>query len=464
MAQKDAEVVIGADASAVERAAATAIDAWRGAGSSITGALAGVGRSLADIALNASKVNFSSQHEQVKQFENASAHLAIAMGRDLESVRASMEATGIAIGKRPAEVAAWEHAVGRLTYNFGAAGEAIKGMSALAAQTGRSVEDYQGLAAVMGTVGKVTGDTSHAVGVLNAQAQALGTAGGIAAFSDQVEALGDTISHFAGQSERDFLRVTAVAAALGQGLSPQASGRVQQQALGALSGDPLRWERFLGKSITDEHGEIRNDKDMNPATIMRDITEKVKRRYGHDAKRVLQLNFGAETGAALFNADYGKAVKAAGLAPSGAAEDAMHALGGTDAQKRAVDESQLAASSRALMGSSTALGRAADALQHFAAHNPLLSTLGGTVAGSVVSSVIGKGVGMLGGAAGSGGLGSLIGGAGGFGSLGGLGMAALPWLGAGAAVAGGAYLGGKAGMWIDEKTGWTDKAFGTGKR
>src|SRR5262249_19085061 len=147
-------------------------------------------------------INFASQHAAVKEFEGATARLAVASGRDLESVRAGFEATGKSIGKRPGEVAAWASEVGKLTYNFKGAGEAIEGLSGLAAETGRSVEDYRGLAITLGSVGKVAGDTGHAVGVIVAQSEKLGVQGGPAAFADQIEALGDTISQFSVNSER----------------------------------------------------------------------------------------------------------------------------------------------------------------------------------------------------------------------------------------------------------------------
>jgi hypothetical protein len=339
--------------------------------SSMASAARSVVSSFADVATAQGKISFASQHAQVREFEGATARLAVSTGRDLETVRAGFEKTGVSIGKRPGEVAAWANEVGKLTYNFKGASEAIEGISGLAAQTGRSAEDYRGLAVELGTVGKVAGSTEHAIGVITSQAEKLGVQGGVAAFADQIEGLSDTISQFAVSSERDFAKVTALAGELGKGLSPQAAGRVQQQAFGALSSDPLGWERFLGHGILDKQGHVED-----PTKVMKEITEKTKKRYGKDALRVLRLNFGAETGSALFNADYGEATKAAGLAPSKAGGTALGALNATDAGQRNVADAKLAESSRALMGSSTNLGRAADALQKFAASNPFTSTLG----------------------------------------------------------------------------------------
>src|SRR5581483_5312797 len=252
-----------------------------------------------------------------------------------------------------------------------------------AAETNRSVEDYRGLAVVLGTVGRVGGDTSQVLGVLAAQAEQPGRSGGIAAFAQQIEGLGDVISRFAVGSERDFLRITALASALGRGLSPAAAGRVQQSAFGAIASDPLRWERFLGKKITDEHGQVEH-----PEEVLAQITEKVKKRYGSNARRVLMLNFGAETGAAMFNADFGAAAKASGLAPSTGAAQAQKAYLETDAGKREVAEAELAKSSIDLMGSSTKLGAAADKLQQWAAHNPISTTILATAMGTATTTFL----------------------------------------------------------------------------
>lgn len=421
----DAKVTVDADASAVDRVfgemKAGAKSAASEMVSSLGNAAKSVALSLGDIVTSAGKVNFASQHSQVQAFEASTARLAVSAGRDLEGVRSEFEATGKAIGKRPAEVAAWSNEVGRLTYNFDGASKSMKGMSALAATTGRSVEDYRGLAVELHNVGAVAGDTTNVIGVMAAQAEKFGNAGGIAAFADQIEGLGSTISMFSIKSEADFTKVTALAGELGKGLSPQAAQRVQQTAFGSIAADPLRWERYLGKSITDEQGHV-----QDPSKVLQEITEKTKKRYGQDSRRVLMLNFGAEAGAAMYNANYSEAARAAGLGPSATPEQRQKEFLATDAGKRAQAESKLDESSRALMGSSTKLGAAADAMQRFAASNPITSTV---VAGALSSGAatglgaLGK---ILGGPGGGGGIAGKIGlgGAGGALALGGAALAA----------------------------------------
>ncbi len=389
----DATITIGADASAVERAANVAKAAWQNAGSAITSAVGQAAKQmvsdLASVATAQGKVNFSAQHQSVREFEGATARLAVSMERDLGGVRSSIINTGAEIGKRPQEVAAWASEVGRLTYNFKGAIDSQKGLAGLAAETGRSLSDYRGLATELANVGKVGGDTTDVIGVLTAQSEKLSVSGGIAAFADQIEGLGGTISMFATKSTADFEKVTALAGALGKGMNPQGAQRAQQSVLGTLQADPMRWERYLGRNIMDEHGQI-------PAAdlpqIMQDIVAKTKGRHGARAKRILQMNFGNEGGAQLHDMDFAAASEAAGLAPSNKPAGALASYQATDAGKRDVASAQLEVSSINLMGSSTLLGRAADGLQRFAASNPL-STTAATVFATTAAATFSAGLG-----------------------------------------------------------------------
>lgn len=447
---EDASISVGANASAAERVAAVMKTTWRDLGDSIKSSIGGAARAvladLASIATAQGKVNFTSQHQQVREFEGATARMATAMRRDLEGVRASVESTGHAIGKRPGEVAQWADSVGQLTYDLGGAADAMKGMSGLAADTGRGVESYRGLAVTLSTVGHVAGDTTHAVGVLQAQADMLGTKGGVAAFADQIDALRDTVSNFAVSSEADFSKITALAAELGKGLSPQAAGRVQQSAFGAVAADPLKWERYLGHGIMNKEGHVED-----PSKVLQEITEKTRRRYGKDARRVLQLNFGAETGAAMDNADYKEAAKAAGLGPSDKPAAAQSTLNNTDAGKRNIAEADADISARKMSGSATALGTAADKLQKFAASYPILSTAlttGVTMGMGTLASTLGSHIATMMGGKGAGGA---VGGAVDLATkgIGGVG-AAIPVIGAGLAGVGVGMAAGELIMGSDE--------------
>jgi len=453
--KKDAEITIGADASAVERATAVAKAAFRDLGnamkSSIGDAAQQVITDLGNVVLAQGKISFGSQQQQVREFEASTARLAASTRQNADTIRSAYEATGAAIGKRPQEVAAWTLEVGRLTYNYDAASKSIQGMDALARETGRNASDYRGLAVEMQLVGGVAGDTGHALGVLKSQADLLGTTGGVAALADQVEGLQDVMSRLGGTSEKGFATVTALAGELGKGLNPIAARRVQQTVLGDLSSDTVGWSRFLGRDITNEHGQI--DQEKLPA-ILQEITSKIKHTYGKDARRMLQLQFGSEAGAALFNADFGEVQRVANAPASSRPAEAQRAYIQSDAGQRDVAQSQLAASSRDLLGSSTKLGQAADALQRFAASNPISSTLISTAIGGAMGnflSTFGKSLATMMGGKGAGGAvggvmdlatkGTAIGAAG-----------IVPILGAGAlGVGAGVAIGQAYNQWQDER-------------
>lgn len=405
----DARVTIDGDASGLTRALALGANSVRDFGNSVTSAL-GPLKSLMDVPLQQGRINFAGQAAQVREFEASSARLATSMGRDLQQVRGALDATGISLGKRPQEVAAWASEVGKLTYNFGGAANALKGISGLAALTGRSTDAYRGLAVELANVGKVGGDTTDVIGSLATQAEMLGNKGGVAAFADQVEGLTDTISRFSRSATADFLAVTALAGTLGKNLAAKGdyagAGRAAGGALGVVQSDPRRWERYLHKTLMDENGQIQA-KEM--PQIMHDIIQKaIKERGVGGARRVLMQssNFGNEGGASMMNAylrgdlEPGKIAALAKAGPSGAPQAALARYLGTDAGKRDTAEATLAVSSEKLLGSASLLGKAADALQRFAASNPVTSSM----ATAGVSAGIGSALGGLVKAGGKGGL------------------------------------------------------------
>lgn len=458
----DAKVKVGADVEDVKKAMAGAKSAVHDFAES---AVKGIGRvtesmvsGFASIVTAQGKVDFSSQFARVREFESVTAHLGVAAGTSLEAYRSSVEQVGIAIGRRPGEVAAWASEVGKLTGNFKGAVDAATGISELAAATGRSIEDYRGLAVELANVANVGGDTHDVLGQINIQAQTLGVKGGVAAFAGQIEALGDTISHFAIRSEQDFTRVTSLAAVLGQGLSIQQASRVQQQVLGNIASDPLGWSRTLGRDITNEHGQVED-----PASVLLEIVQKTQRAYGsgNTLKRVLQQNLGAEGGAEIYakfkSGELERGVgqqswlstlsHITGFQPVADLKKAQTDLLNTDAGKRDVATAKLDTAARDLMGSSTALGRAADALQQFSAAHPIASTAAVGAAGALGSSLLGT-IGKFGiKALGFGSAGSAAGGgaAAGIGGLAGL-------AGAGLAFLGGTALGGAAGYGIEKNS------------
>jgi hypothetical protein len=279
--------------------------------------------------------------------------------------------------------------------------------------------------------------------------------GGVAALTDQVAAAGEQLTLMSGKGKQAALDLSAFLAVMGRGLDPAAAGRVGQQSVSAITGDPRRWERYLGRHILDEHGHV--DAGQLP-TIYSDIYKKARRQFGggDTLRNVLINNFGAETGSAILNAgktgSLGEVAGLAHAAPVSVAGDAQAKLLETDAGKRSRAEADLAVSARELLGSSTALGKAADALQRFSSTSPVL----GTFAATAASNIFGGQLANLGKR-----LEDVIGGGKGGGKAGGLGGAfgkAGGFLGKAGAVAGAGLAGYELGTYLDEQYHLSDAA------
>jgi hypothetical protein len=393
----DAKITVGADSSGVDKALAVSLSFLKNfageAKSAISGAITSIASDLSNVALAQGKVNFSSQHTQVRDWEASSARMAISVGRDLQQLRGESEAVGLSLGKRPGEVVAWSSEVGKLTGNFSGAMQGMKGISELAAGTNRTAQEYRGLAVELAQVGKISGDTSGAVALLKQQADSLGVSGGVASFADQVQGLSDAFSYFAVKGEQDFGKMTEMAAKLGGGGANQATaGRIQQGVLGNIAGNSFQWSRFLGRDIYDKEGNLED-----PNKTIGDIVQKIEKTYKRpdQARRALILQFGAQAGSRLHRLhETGELYQSPKMASGGgpAPADALKQYLGTDAGKRDQAQAQLAVASDKLLGSSSALGIAADKLQAFAAGHPIASTVASTAAGGVISGVMGSAV------------------------------------------------------------------------
>jgi hypothetical protein len=427
------------------QAAREVLGAWRSATNDMASAVSGAARAMVadftNVVTAAARVNFASQAEQVRELERSAARMGASMGRDFQSIESQANAIGAAIGKRPQEVLAWAQSVGELTGNFGDAIEAQKGLAGFAASTGRDLGAYKQLAGQMNSIGVAGKDLGGVMGTISAQAEALGTSGGPAALADQFSALGDSVTGFADRGAAGVTKLTALIGELGHGLDRASAARVTTGVLGALQSDPRRWERYLGHHVLDDQGHV-----ADPTQVLKEVYSKARRQFGggETLRNVLIGNFGAESGMALFNAGksgrFDEAAKIAGMAPSSKPDAALGAYQASAPGQRDAAAVQLAISSEKLLGASSALGRAADALQQFSANHPIAGTLAANAGAGIVgaaTSGVGKAV--------TGGL-TAMGGGGVMGAVKGIGGVAL----AGAA-------GYAAGTYLDEKFGLSDR-------
>src|SRR5438132_17957 len=114
----------------------------------------------------------------------------------------------------------------RATAPWRRAGEAVAGGFRRA---GQAISSQRGpLGIVMHNSLGVTDEMDKALGKIRAQAEALGTVGGAAAFQDQILALGGALTGVATQSEEARSRVTALIGILGKGYSAPQAQQIQQ--------------------------------------------------------------------------------------------------------------------------------------------------------------------------------------------------------------------------------------------
>lgn len=432
-----------AAAEEIAHAAEKAKTAFSGIGS----ALGGVVTQLGQVALGAGSINFAAAQQGVRSFEEATARLGVAAGESLGRVRQQFEQIGQATGTQPDKVAAWAAAVGRLTYDFQGARDSFAALNAEGVATGRSADEMERLGVVLHNSLGVTEDMTSALGSIRAQAQALGTTGGPAALEDQLTRLGPVLSQLSTQTEGQRRRLTALAAEVGHGLSPEAAARAQQGVLGVTEQNAyMIGKHFLGMRTRDIYDEQGHVKDL--PGMVEGIQKKAKAMWGDQAFEHLMTSHGAEGAAAILNFRRDKFEAAAKSSPTGNTEAAakLEQFLGTDAGKRAQAEAQLAVSARDLLGSSSMLGKAADALQRFSAANPVLGSAAGALGGTALSGI-------------SGGIGGLVKGIGGgtvtaLGSGSAAGGGLLPMVAAGAAGLAGGYA---AGSWAEEHFGLSDK-------
>src|SRR3990167_3236383 len=287
----DAKVTVAVDGvESVEQAARRTMSAWeragdgikRGigaAGQSVVASLGRIGEDAIRVATALNTISFAHAVSEARQYQEVTARLGVATGRSVGEIKVRLtELSKQTLRSEPA-IAAWAKSLGRMTYDYRGAFEAAKGLSDEADATGKSFEEMTSLGALLHNVLGVGGDTSKALGEIRAQAEALGTTGGPAALQDQLAGLSGVFSQLEAKTDEERRKLVALAGGLGAGYGTEAAGRVQQRVIGAVSSDPLRWERYLGRSIQNAQGQIED-----PTRVLEDIRAKTLKRYGIDAR------------------------------------------------------------------------------------------------------------------------------------------------------------------------------------
>lgn len=254
-----------------------------------------LGQTVTHVITATGALNVASLVDQVRGFDNAVQRMASAGAGSTTELGHRFKEVAQAIGITDQQAQSLALSLGKATYDMRGAVEAQKGLGEAGILFGRSAQEMQPVGAVLHNVFGVVGDTSDAMGKLIAQAKALGTTGGPAAFVDQITQIGGALQSLGG----DKLRQTAALGSITKGVDPNRAGAMQAGIVGALQSNSFDIGFTLGHDILDENGQV---KDV--AKTLRELDTMAKRRGLSDKQRRLAFRdmFGNEAGSRIYKA------------------------------------------------------------------------------------------------------------------------------------------------------------------
>jgi hypothetical protein len=420
---KDARITVGIEgADDVARAADRATAPWRRAGEAVAGSFRRAGQAISSqleqVGMDMLRtvtvmrtLDMRSAVDGARSYREEVTRFGIVARESVGGVRLGFEQLSkMTLEGEPALVA-WSRGVGRLTYDYTGAIVSAKALHDESVATGKSFDEMGQLGVVMHESLGVADQMDTALGKIRAQAEALGTVGGAAAFQDQILALGGALTGVATQSEQARSRVTALLGILGKGYSAPQAQQIQQSVFGGLLANANGLSLVLGHDVLNEKGEL-----ADPARTLREAQAFYQRLVPNKRLRrmMLRQQYGNLGGSAIERGDFSEQAVStiAALPPSRRASRAAEQFEATDAGKAL--KTQLEAQ-RHMRDAAEALVGLQDKWGETFASSPLA----GQVVGGLVQATMRTALGQLGGIV-SGGATSAAGGAGGEAAVGGL--------------------------------------------
>lgn len=415
MADQEAAVTLGAkgvdklvtDAHRVQQA-------WSGAGDAISGAVRGAGRVVGEHLSQIAKdvigtatamgtIDMRTAVQGARAYREEVTRFSVVAGESVGNLKTGFGEVAKATMESGPAIAAWAKGVGRLTYDYTGALISAKALHDESVATGKSFEEMGQLGVAMHNSLGVTDDMGKALGTIRAQAEKLGTVGGVAAFQDQIQELSGTFSTMALHSDEARNRVTALAGMMSKGYGPAQAGAVQQGMFGAVTKSAGMLNLLGGIDIYDEKGEIDTQK-LGPA--LRTVQDKYRKWLPDKNLRMMalrNLTGDPRAAAALESGDFSEEAigRLAGVGPSGGARAAAEKYAGSDAGKSRAAELQ---ANRAMQESAEKILPMQDAFRGLFADHPIIGGLASSLVGAGASGLISKGLSKLGGGGGGGGL------------------------------------------------------------
>ena len=372
----DARGSVEIDVKGAERAAAaarSALQPWGDQAQRVMGAFKSLGgavgqisgqmlQDLGRVATVGSSFSMAGAIQGVRGFEASVSDMAVATGRDFESIKNQINALSTTLGQKPEQIAGFISNVGRATYDFSGPQKNLEAFSKFAKETGREVGSTSGLAQAFKRLG--ADDADKQLQQLRATAQSLGTVGGVAALADQVTALSGALS----RASNGAGQLGNILGQLGKGTrGPAEAAEVQSAVVQRFMGNQRQYEQHFkwsgalkkGESLFDKNGRF----DVQKAMRLRQAELRKIDKTG----MIAAGEFGNMVASRQFmNAD---------LSGNGPAEgfdtDALKQYKATPGGKRQGWDALKDVRLQDWFGAGTALGGLADKFQEFSAENPM---------------------------------------------------------------------------------------------
>lgn len=390
----------------VGRAADKALSPWetkgRAAGKVLKDAFSSAASDMTRILTVSNAISFGKALDDARRYREEIGRLSVPAG-PIGRLRGDIEWISKKTLLPEGEIIKAERGLGRITYNFRGAKDALIALNAEALDTGETLGDKLPLGAtLMGALSTKGEDVGHELGRIRALAEDLGTEGGTQAVHDRLVAIKDVLGQISTKTDEDKAKIEALAAGLGKGFGAEGGKRVAAGLISHVTGNARGYERFLnmrpGESL-DEHGRV-----ADPLAMLEKAQQKLLRLAGGDkgrARFIAGQTLGHETAAGLFSADFA-AIRAAAASGrrSHVAEKQADDFSASEAGQA---EARRLEQERKAREAAEKLLPVADAAQGFFAEHPLLGPLvahaGLKVAGHYAGSLFGGGAASGGGGA-----------------------------------------------------------------
>jgi hypothetical protein len=306
--------------------------------------------------------------------------MAIGTGQQIDQLKAKFEGIGRQNLLPATEVERMTRSLGRVTYDFKGAADAVQGLRLAQLALGDDTpDDEMPFAVTLKSLGVPLADTEAQIGQVIAQADKLGTVGGPRALRDLFVGLGPALEQVSDGLDNGRAKAFAFAEALTKGISnPAQAQRVATATFSTLESNWANIQRTLGRDILNRDGQVED-----PLKIVRDLNGKMGQRGMSEQSRLMawRNDFGREAGSRIYHGlkegtlteENVRALM--GLPPSSKLAQAKNDLDNSDAGKR--EKARLEAL-RAQKGLAAPFLEIANAVSEAVGAHPVLSVLGAT--------------------------------------------------------------------------------------